>query len=277
MPDPARPSPAPEAPWSEPAPTPRTSAVASIEPATPSERPPRVTTPPGGVPSQPEAPYDVWRDRIRTGLDRLIYGLALVALVYLRRHDQLDVGTVAAVLLVAGVRPHNLLDLASAARGAPRAGAVVGAVGAGALSWRSIFGTCLVGLLVGGCASRQPGDPGMATAKIVLATTAEVRNGLCDRSLFGAPPPIDVDNAPRDLAGVVGQVRAWLCADALGSLLDLARELATPRPSPAAESDGGATAATDASTDDASSGAPGDTGPPPTAVSSDVDAGEVSP
>jgi hypothetical protein len=128
-----------------------------------------------------------------------------------------------------------------------------------------------------GCASRQPGDPGMATAKIVLATTAEVRNGLCDRSLFGAPPPLDVDNAPRDLAGVVGQVRAWLCADALGSLLDLARELATPRPSPAAESDAGPTAATDASTGDASPGAPDDTEAPPTAETSDVDAGEVSP
>lgn len=275
-----RPSPAPEAPWSESAPPPRVSAVASIEP-TPSDRPPRVTTPPGGVPSQPEAPYDVWRDRIRTGLDRLIYGLALCALVYLRRHDQLDVGTVAAVLLVAGVRPHNLLDLASAARGAPRAGAVVGAVGAGALTWRSVFGTCLAailaGLLIGGCAHRQPGDPGAVMAKVVLSTTRDVREGLCDRALLGPVAPLDVDNPPRDLAGVVGQVRAWLCADVLGGLLDLANELLTPRPSPAAESDGGATAATDASTGDASPGAPGDTGPPPTAVSSDVDAGEVIP
>ena len=280
-PSPARPSPAPDAPWSEPTPL-RASDVASIEPP-PSERPPRVTTPPGGVPSQPEAPYDVWRDRIRTGLDRLIYGLALCALVYLRRHDQLDVGTVAAVLLVAGVRPHNLLD-AVGAMGAMRGGggggaarAVVVGVGAGALSWRSFFGTCLAailaGLLIGGCAHRQPGDPGAVMAKVVLSTTRDVREGLCDRTLLGPVAPLDVDNPPRDLAGVVGQVRAWLCADALGSLLDLATELLTPRPSPAAESDGGSTAATG----DASPGAPDDTGPPLSRETSDVDAGEVRP
>ena len=280
-PAPVRSSPLPDAPWSEPA-TARTSAVASIEPP-PSERPPRVTTPPGGVPSQPEAPYDVWRDRIRTGLDRLIYGLALCALVYLRRHDQLDVGTVAAVLLVAGVRPHNLLD-AVGAMGAMRGGggggaarAVVVGVGAGALSWRSFFGTCLAailaGLLIGGCAHRQPGDPGAVMAKVVLSTTRDVREGLCDRTLLGPVAPLDVDNPPRDLAGVVGQVRAWLCADALGSLLDLATELLTPRPSPAAESDGGSTAATG----DASPGAPDDTGPPLSRETSDVDAGEVRP
>ena len=281
-PSPARPSPAPDAPWSEPTPL-RASDVASIEPTPPSDRPPRVTTPPGGVPSQPEAPYDVWRDRIRTGLDRLIYGLALCALVYLRRHDQLDVGTVAAVLLVAGVRPHNLLD-AVGAMGAMRGGggggaarAVVVGVGAGALSWRSFFGTCLAailaGLLIGGCAHRQPGDPGAVMAKVVLSTTRDVREGLCDRTLLGPVAPLDVDNPPRDLAGVVGQVRAWLCADALGSLLDLATELLTPRPSPAAESDGGSTAATG----DASPGAPDDTGPPLSRETSDVDAGEVRP
>lgn len=266
-----RPSPAPDAPWSESAP-PRVSAVASIEPTPPSDRPPRVTTPPGGVPSQPEAPYDVWRDRIRTGLDRLIYGLALCALVYLRRHDQLDVGTVAAVLLVAGVRPHNLLD-AVGAMGAMRGGggggaarAVVVGVGAGALSWRSFFGTCLAailaGLLIGGCAHRQPGDPGAVMAKVVLSTTRDVREGLCDRALLGPVAPLDVDNPPRDLAGVVGQVRAWLCADALGSLLDLATELLTPRPSPAAESDGGVSPP---GSDDASS--------PPADASAESDGG----
>lgn len=239
MPDPAvRPSPAPDAPWSEPAPTPR---VSTVELATvPSERPPRETTPPGGTPSLPVAPYDVWRDRIRTGLDRLIYGLALCALVYLRRHDQLDVGTVAAVLLVAGVRPHNLLDLASAARGAPRAGAVVGAVGAGALSWRSFFGTCLVMALACGCAGRQRGDVD-PTAAMVMKVATTGRDIACDSvadSVLGRTPALDVDNAPRDLRGVVGQIRAWLCSDVLGSLLDLAQELVT-HPSPAAAGDGG--------------------------------------
>lgn len=261
-----RPSPAPDAPWSEPAP-PRTSAVASIEPAIPSERPPRVTTPPGGVSSLPVAAIDLWRDRARTVLDRFIYFGALVAIVYLRRHDQLDVGTGGLILLVCGVRPHNVGDVLAARVGGgavPRASAVVGAVGAGALSWRSFFGTCLAailaGLLIGGCAHRQPGDPGAVMVKVVLSTTRDVREGLCDRALLGPVAPLDVDNPPRDLAGVVGQVRAWLCADALGSLLDLATELAT-RPSPAAESDGGTAAERRPlpSTPDAS-GAPDDTG-----------------
>lgn len=245
MPDTAPTTPPPPAPpWSEPAPAPRTSAVASIEPTPPSDRPPRVTTPPGGVPSQPEAPYDVWRDRIRTGLDRIIYGLALVALVYLRRHDQLDVGTVAAVLLVAGVRPHNLLDAVGAMRGGGggAARAVVVGVGAGALSWRSFFGTCLVMALlaVGGCAGRQRGDVD-PTAAMVMKVATTGRDIACDSvadSVLGRTPALDVDNAPRDLRGVVGQIRAWLCSDVLGSLLDLANELVT-HPSPAAESDGG--------------------------------------
>ena len=278
MPDTAPTTPPPPAPpWSEPA-TARTSAVASIEPTPPSERPPRVTTPPGGVPSQPEAPYDVWRDRIRTGLDRLIYGLALVALVYLRRHDQLDVGTVAAVLLVAGVRPHNLLDAVGAMRGGGggAARAVVVGVGAGALSWRSFFGTCLAailaGLLIGGCAHRQPGDPGAVMAKVVLSTTRDVREGLCDRTLLGPVAPLNIDEPPRDLAGVVGQVRAWLCADALGSLLDLATELLTPRPSPSAESDGGTRDPSTSSPEDSSGSATNNGSLPST-----PNAGEVSP
>ncbi len=216
-----------------------------IRPAPPSDRPPRETTPPGGVPSHPVAAIDLWRDRARTVLDRFIYFAALVAIVYLRLHDKLDVGTGGLVLLVCGVRPHNVGDVLAARAGGlgntARAGAVVGAVGVGALSWRSFFATCLAailaGLLIGGCAHRPPGNPGAVMAKVVLSTTRDVRDGLCDRGLLGPVPVLDVDNPPQDLAGVVGQVRAWLCADALGGLLDLATELLTPRPSPA--SDGG--------------------------------------
>lgn len=135
----------------------RTSTVHAIDAAgVPSERPPRVTTPPGGVPSQPVAAIDLWRDRARTVLDRFIYFGALLALVYLRRHDQLDVGTVAAILLVCGVRPHNVGDvLAARVSGGhvTRASAVVGAVGAGALTWRSFFGTTLLVGMIAGCAS----------------------------------------------------------------------------------------------------------------------------
>lgn len=284
MPEPVRPSPAPEAPWSEPAPAPRTSAVASIEPTPPSERPPRVTTPPGGVPSQPEAPYDVWRDRIRTTLDRFIYFAALVAIVYLRRFDMLDVGTGGLILLVCGVRPHNVGDVIAARVGGSnvhRAGAVVGAVGAGAITWRSFFATCLVmALLVGGCLHRQPGDVD-TTGAMVLKVSNTARAFACDDGPpLGRVPALNIDDPPRDFEGVLGQIRAWVCADAFGALLDLAQELVT-HPSPAAESDGGVSSdpstlppedsggsASDGGVQpsthpDASSGAPGDGGVTP--------------
>ena len=116
-----------------------------IRPAPPSDRPPRETTPPGGVPSHPVAAIDLWRDRARTVLDRVIYLAALAAIVYLRMHDKLDWGTGGLILLVCGVRPHNVGDVLAARAGGlgntARAGAFVGAVGVGALSWRSLFGT----------------------------------------------------------------------------------------------------------------------------------------
>ena len=43
---------------------------------------------------------------------------------------------------------------------------------------------------------------------VVLSTASEIRDGLCDRALLGPVPPLDIDNAPRDLGGAVGQVRA---------------------------------------------------------------------
>lgn len=62
-------------------------------------------------------PVDLVRDRIRVVMDRVIYAAALVSLVYLAKIDKLDVGTATAVLLVSGVRPHNLFEAAAAARG----------------------------------------------------------------------------------------------------------------------------------------------------------------
>ena len=59
---------------------------------------------------------DPWRDRIRVILDRAIYAGAIVAIVYLAKIQRLDVGTTAAILLAAGVRPHNLFEAVSAAR-----------------------------------------------------------------------------------------------------------------------------------------------------------------
>jgi len=58
----------------------------------------------------PTTAHDPWRDRIRVLADRAIYAGALASIVYLAKIQRLDVGTTAAILLVAGVRPHNLFE-----------------------------------------------------------------------------------------------------------------------------------------------------------------------
>lgn len=58
----------------------------------------------------PSTAHDPWRDRIRVVLDRVIYLVALVSVVLLARAKALDLQTAAAILLVAGVRPHNLFE-----------------------------------------------------------------------------------------------------------------------------------------------------------------------
>jgi hypothetical protein len=143
-------------------------------------------------------------------------------------------------------------------------------------------------LALAGCAGRQRGDVD-PTAAMVLKIAGTGRDIACDAaadSVLGRTPALDVDNAPRDFHGVVGQIRAWLCSDVLGSLLDLATELVT-HPSPSAESDGGTAAqpstlpAEDSSVSVTGDGGlpstPTDAGPPSARETSDVDAGEVSP
>jgi hypothetical protein len=98
---------------------------------------------------------------------------------------------------------------------------------------------------------------------VKVATLA--RATACDDTLdtwLGRTPPLQVDRAPETALEVVGQIRAWLCADALAGLLDTARELLTPRPSPASESDGGVSPP---GSDDASS--------PPADASAESDGG----
>jgi len=70
----------------------------------------------------PSTAHDPWRDRIRVVLDRVIYLVALVSVVLLARAKALDLQTAAAILLVAGVRPHNLFE---ALRGGGARGAMV--------------------------------------------------------------------------------------------------------------------------------------------------------
>lgn len=121
-------------------------------------------------------------------------------------------------------------------------------------------------LALAGCAGRQRGDID-PTAAMVLKVAGTGRDIACDAaadSVLGRTPALDVDSAPRDFRGVVGQIRAWLCSDVLGSLLDLATELVT-HPSPSAESDGGT--ARDPSTpspEDSSGPVTGDGGLPST-------------
>lgn len=58
----------------------------------------------------PPTAYDPVRDRLRVVLDRAIYAGALVSVVLLSLRGKLDLQTLAAILLVAGVRPHNLFE-----------------------------------------------------------------------------------------------------------------------------------------------------------------------
>ena len=99
--------------------------VARLSP-TPHRRP---TMPPPASPSvsslpalptvePPSTAHDPWRDRIRVLADRAIYAGALGAIVYLAKIKSLDVGTTAAILLVAGVRPHNLFEALRGGNGA---------------------------------------------------------------------------------------------------------------------------------------------------------------
>ena len=86
--------------------------------APPTERPPLEGLPSITLSGAP----DPWRDRIRVVLDRVIYLVALVSVVLLARAKALDLQTAAAILLVAGVRPHNLFE---ALRGGGARGAMV--------------------------------------------------------------------------------------------------------------------------------------------------------
>jgi CheY-like chemotaxis protein len=115
------PSRRPSRPHVLPPPPPAPAATTPVAP--PTERPPLEALPSLSLSGAP----DPWRDRIRVVADRVIYAGALVAVVLLALRGKLDVATTGAILLVAGVRPHNLFEAATAARngnggGSPRAG-----------------------------------------------------------------------------------------------------------------------------------------------------------
>lgn len=89
-------------------------------PPSPTERPPVPERTDSGAPA---GPHDPWRDRVRVVMDRGLYLAGLFVLYKLSLAGKLDVGTVTAVLLVTGVRPHNLFEAAQAASSARTAGA----------------------------------------------------------------------------------------------------------------------------------------------------------
>lgn len=281
---------APEAPPSD---APRASTVQSVEPATPSSpNHLRALTPHGTAKVIERAPWYVTVCALV--IDLVVSGGLLLLLNGGKLRTAFAEGAALVILAgIAGVRVADYVRAFFKGGNPTHAGPAMLLFAVGSQLWHhgatwmrlaSVSGLVLLAVSAAGCAHRSPGlDPGRATAKIVLATAGEVRDGLCDRSLLGPVPVLNVDTPPQDLAAVVGQVRAWLCADALGSLLDLATELLTPRASPrpggdaspSAERDGGATAATDAAAPGASQAAPDDTAPAPTAAT--ADGGTVSP
>jgi CheY-like chemotaxis protein len=98
--------------------------------STPHRRPTMPPPSPLSLPALPtvEPPttaHDPWRDRIRVVLDRVIYLVALVSVVLLARAKALDLQTAAAILLVAGVRPHNLFEALRGGGGGGARGAMV--------------------------------------------------------------------------------------------------------------------------------------------------------
>lgn len=87
-------------------------------PPTATERPPTPDLPERTPSGAPVDGRDPWRDRLRVVMDRVLYLAGLVVLYRLSLAGKLDVGTTAAVMLVVGVRPHNLFEAATAARSA---------------------------------------------------------------------------------------------------------------------------------------------------------------
>jgi DNA-binding response OmpR family regulator len=90
-------------------------------PTMPPPSPPSLPTALPALPTvePPPAAHDPVRDRLRVVLDRAIYAGALVSVVLLAERGKLDLQTLAAILLVAGVRPHNLFEAMRGGGGRP--------------------------------------------------------------------------------------------------------------------------------------------------------------
>ena len=268
-------------------------------PARTATRPPasrvRTYTPGGTARMIERAP---WYATVTAAAVDLTVIAVLGACLYQRRL-QSTAGEVIALLILAGVAGVRIADIARSIRGGgPPTGAgptlalvaLLAQAGHWVSGWVRVVALGALVVLAASCTSgpRSPND----TASTVVKVATLARATACDDTLdtwLGRTPPLQVDRAPETALEVVGQIRAWLCADALAGLLDTARELLTPRPSPdvvgdagtrdaspSAETDAGATAATDAEAPPASPGAPDDGGAPPTAAS-DPDAGPVTP
>ena len=69
------------------------------------------------VDNLPVSGPDVIRDRIRVVMDRLLYAAGLGVMAYLAKIGRLDLGNATAVMLVVGVRPHNLFEMVNGRNG----------------------------------------------------------------------------------------------------------------------------------------------------------------
>lgn len=257
-------------------------------PARTATRPPasrvRTYTPGGTARMIERAP---WYATVTAAVVDLTVIAVLGACLYQRRL-QSTAGEVIALLILAGVAGVRIADIARSIRGGgPPTGAgptlalvaLLAQAGHWVSGWVRVVALGALVVLAASCTSgpRSPND----TASTVVKVATLARATACDDTLdtwLGRTPPLQVDRAPETALEVVGQIRAWLCADALAGLLDTARELLTPRPasprpgddaSPSAAHDAGPTAATDAEAPPASQAALDDAGPPPTAASVD--------
>ena len=252
-------------------------------------QPPRVRayTPGGTARLIERAP---WYATVTAAVVDLTVIAVLGACLYQRRL-QSTAGEVIALVILAGVAGVRIADLARAIRGGgPPTGAgptlalvaVMAQAGHWLAGWVRVVALGALVILAASCTGAPRSPEGTASAVVQVATLA--RATACDDTLdtwLGRTPPLQVDRAPETALEVVGQIRAWMCADVLAGLLDTARELLTPRASPrpgddaspSAARDGGATAATDAAAPGAAPGAPDDTDLAPTAATADEDGG----
>ncbi len=175
-------------------------------------------------------------------LDKVGELAAIVGFIYTciagRISGEMMVGAVLAVVSV----NTGLRQIGAKVTGAGHGLGVVGLVVAGASGYGAhvVHGlrVLLPGLLgafvllsAAGCASGPRSTD--STARTVLTATQIARKTVCDDTLtpyLGRVPALSIDAPVTTVPAAIGQIRAWLCADPLGAILDTVTELLAPTP-----------------------------------------------